>query len=240
MTKSSADLKHASRLLCGFEGTLCTWLIDEHQQTWTEVTCYQKQTWRWHSAAQLHGSERAAWTLLSVCARGEACSPLCYSLRGQSCWTTTSSGLRRAACILGIGLSALFKQLGEIENELINLRAAEGRCSQRNLSQQHRAELELHYPYLRPQALNSSSHPQGAWVEVKRSRIAVRRNIRPTALLWHVYIICLIPTFKILLSFVIFIFLFFFVNSVFGLFLKCQISARKDRKLHLECGALNG
>lgn len=52
----------------------------------------------------------------------------------------------------------------------------------------------FHFPYLRPPPLNSSTHPKGAWVEVKRSRPALSRNITLTGAplkRWHVNIMYL-------------------------------------------------
>lgn len=52
----------------------------------------------------------------------------------------------------------------------------------------------FHFPYLRPPPLNSSTHPKGAWVEVKRSRLALSRNITLTGAPlkhWHVNIMYL-------------------------------------------------
>lgn len=52
----------------------------------------------------------------------------------------------------------------------------------------------FNFPYLRPPPLNSSTHPKGAWVEVKRSRLALSRNITLTGAplkYWHVNIMYL-------------------------------------------------
>lgn len=139
-------------------------------------------------------------------ARGDACTPPCYSLRGQGCWTTTSSGLcRPACCTLGIGLSAFFKQLGESENDLLNLRVAAGRCSQLNLSQQHHAESN-HFIFLiynHKHLTQAASLSRGQ--EVKNSsKVEYKTNLLP----FDTFTSHLIVS-KYWLSFVIFGFLFF-------------------------------